>query len=115
MRPSISRSTLAVGRGDKTGTRQCTRAVHFRLLVIPNLSYDYDPGIHLVFRLLLALCRLVGLSMRRIIEPFLTAFIGFAFALVAVRVRSRNALHNITKYMSSTGIIMNLRRLRDIL
>ena len=49
-----------------------------------NLSYDCDLWKHLVFRLLLALFRLVGLSKRRIIEPSLTAFTGFPFALVFI-------------------------------
>ena len=49
---------------------------------LPNVSYDYDIWKHPVFRLLLALCRLVGLSKRNIIEPSLTAFKGFPFALV---------------------------------
>ena len=49
---------------------------------LANLSYDCDLWKHLVFLLHLALFRLVGLSKRKIIEPSLTAFIGFPFALV---------------------------------
>ena len=45
-----------------------------------------------------------------IIEPSLTAFTGFPFALMFLHVRSRIALFNITKYMSSTGIIMYFKR-----
>ena len=50
-----------------------------------HLSYDCDLWKYqkcLVFLLHLALFRLVGLSKRKIIEPSLTAFTGFPFALV---------------------------------
>ena len=57
---------------------------------LPNLSCDCDLWRHLVFRLLLALFRLAGLSKQKIIEPSLSAFIGLPFARV---------------YMSSTGIL----------
>ena len=71
------------------------------LLEFPvRICDDCDFWEHLVFRLLLALFRLVGLSKRRIIEPSLTVFRGFSFVLRScLHVRSRNALFNITKYM----------------
>ena len=47
-------------------------ACHFKMVS----SYQHCS----IFQLLLVLCRLVGLSERRIIEPSLTAFIGFPFA-----------------------------------
>ena len=49
----------------------------------------------LIFLLHLALFWLVGLSKRKIIEPSLTAFTGFPFALV-LDVRSRNVLLTVT-------------------
>ena len=48
----------------------------------PRPTYDYNLWKHVVFRLLLALFWLVGLSKRRIIEPSLTAFTGFPSALL---------------------------------
>ena len=81
---------------------------HEAYLIYPTINL-WKP---LVFRLLLELCQFVVILKRRIIEPSLTAFILFPFALV-LHVRSRNALHNITKFMSSTGITMN--GLQDIL
>ena len=66
----------------------------------------------MVFQLLLAFFRLVVLSKRRIIEPSLTAFIGFPFALVFTCTFTECVTY-ITKYMSSTGIIRNFGRLAD--
>ena len=48
------------------------------------------------------------------IEPSLTAFIGFPLALVCTSLFTEYVTY-ITKYMSSMGIIMNFGRLRDIL
>ena len=58
------------------------------------------------------------LSKRRIIiEPSLTAFIGFPFALVYMYVHGMRYLISRSTWgsMSATGIIMNFGRLRDIL
>ena len=48
------------------------------------------------------------------IEPSLTALIGFPFALVCTCMFTEYATY-IMKYMSSMGIIMNFGRLRDVL
>ena len=52
-------------------------------------------------------------SKRKMIEPSLTAFIAFPFALVFTYTFTECVTY-ITKYMSSSGIIMNFGRLRDI-
>ena len=71
---------------------------------LPNLSYDCNLWNTLSFDYFWHSFGLLGLLKWRIIEPSFAAFIGFPFPLV-LHVRSRNALLNITKYKSSTGII----------
>ena len=131
---NTNRTTNCSMKNNKTGTRRCTWAVwstfaeihsthwNFRLEFVthtsqhtrdlPNLSYDCDLWIHLVFRLLLVLFRLVDLSVEAKDD---TAFIGFPFALVFTWTFTECVTY-ITNCMSSTAIIMNnFGRLLDIL
>ena len=117
---------------NKTGTRQCTRGIWSTfadiqcidvLFGVPGISgylwyviYLWinqslkTPGLSITFGTLLA-CRSFEAKDYRTISLHSQDFL----LLSCLHVRSRNALHNITKYMSSTGIIRNFGRLRDIL
>ena len=83
---------------------------NFWLLAIPNYFILWlwslkTPGLLITFG---------TLSACRSFEDYWTIFHYFrriSFWLLCLHVRSRNALHNITKYMNSTGIIRNFRRL----
>ena len=68
----------------------------YPMIVISENTWSFDSFWH---------CQLVGLWKRRIIEPSLTAFIGFPFALV-FHVCSWNALHNVTKNFGRLGIFL---------
>ena len=81
---------------------------------LPNLSYDCDLWIHLVFRLLLVPFWRVGLSVEaKDAWTFYHCFHRISFALLFL-CTFMECVTYITKYMNSTGIIMNFERLRDI-
>ena len=86
---------------NKTGTRQCTRAVWSTFAD----NHSTHPGALMHY----SACRSFEAK-----DSWTTShcFHRISFCSRVTHVRSRNALLNITKYMSSTGLIMNFGRLR---
>ena len=86
---------------NKTGTRQCTRAVWSTFAD----NHSTHPGALMHY----SACRSFEAK-----DSWTTShcFHRISFCSRVTHVRSRNALLNITKYMSSTGILMNFGRLR---
>ena len=64
---------------------------------LPNLSYICNLRKDLAFQLLLALCRLLRLSKRKIIEASFTAFIGFTFTLPSALMHYLRSLLFVTR------------------